>query len=111
MISMGQRMPLIRTNSTNQVAADDQPDFGTGQVSPRFDDAQKGKVTHDGAFTAFFDGSGGPTIFWDRSNQLLDADRAIVRIAQAQTSWVATTAFPIRHIHCGSEAAKAGAAN
>src|SRR3972149_9437632 len=53
-----------------QVAADDQPDFGTGQVGPRFDDAQKGKVTDDGAFAAFFDGSGGPTIFWDRSNQL-----------------------------------------
>src|SRR3972149_7559225 len=84
-----------------QVATDDQPDFGARQVTPRFGDAQEGKVTHDGAFAAFFDGGSAPTFFRDRSDQLPDLDRAILWVAQTQASGVATPAFPPRHIHFG----------
>lgn len=85
-----------------KVTTQDQPEFRAWQVIARFCDAQKGEVTNDGTFAAFFDGCGGPVILGDQGDQMIDTDGAVCRVTQPQASWATPSTLPRWDMNGGS---------
>src|SRR5258708_3999871 len=77
-----------------EVAADNEPEFGTGQTITGLNHAPEGKITHDRPFAAFLDGGPCPGCFRQKREQVFGRNRAVLSSPQFETGRMRAAPFP-----------------